>query len=307
MEDLEDLELTLDINSWGPPKAQNTKEIVIDSTFAASNNENIKGLCEVFLRGKKEEKTTEFAAVEFQTTEVKQQATKNITAQRKFAGQKNIYNNRYMNRNWMEKNKGNRQTGKKQKMNENKNNIQNTLYRKEMKAKAKAYKDLSFQVNPNWPLVDEIQEYSFSSLPKFKPGEPEIFRRAGKIAEFRYDVDSLQSTKPLKFTSFKEIPESKLATHEISLDGNVYEGFDEEGLKIIASDMALATIMNISKAYYSWDLKIEKADDMIFISKRDKDEKEEFVSVDLELVGENSITPPPAVIDDPKPGKLFHF
>lgn len=302
MEGFDNLELTLDLASWGPQKAQKNRDVLIDGTFAASNNDNIKGLCEVFLRSKKEDKKSEEAAVSFQVVEVKQQATKKITAQKKFQGQKNNYN-KFQNKNWMEKNKGNRQTGKKQKMFDNKRNIQNAQYRKEMKAKAKAWKELSVQVDPDWEVVSEIQGYSLNNLPKFKPGEPEIYARAGSVAEYRYDIDGLISSKPLKFTSFKEIPDEKLSTNEISYDDVVAECIDTcSGTKIIASDMALATLMNISKAYYSWDIKVEKMGDMIFISKREKEEKEEFVLADMELVGENSITPPPAVIEDPKPG-----
>ncbi|CAI2363188.1 unnamed protein product [Moneuplotes crassus] len=301
MEGFDTLDLNLDITSWGPLKATKNRDVLIDGAFAASNNDNIKGLCEVFLRGKKEDKAAEEAAVSFQVVEVKQQATKRITAQKKFQGQKNNYN-RYQNKNWMEKNKGNRQTGKKQKMFENKRNIQNTLYRKEMKAKAKALKTLSCPIDSEWTQVGEMQCHSFNGLPKFKPGEPEVYARAGKIAEYRYDIDGLLSARPLKFTSFKDIPENKLSTQDITLDEIAIECIDTcKGTKIIASDIALATLMNISKAYYSWDLKVEKVDDMIFITKREKEEKEDFVWIDLEHVGENSITPPPAAIDDPKP------
>ncbi len=305
MEGFDQLELTLDIGSWGPQKAQKNRDVLIDGAFAASNNEKIKGLCEFFLRGKKEDKASEEAAVSFQVVEVKQQATKRITAQRKFQGQKNTYS-RYQNKDWMAKNKGNRQVGKKQKMFDNKRNIQNALYRKEMKAKAKAYKDLACTVDPDWPVVGEIQQHSLHNLPKFKPGESEIYARAGKVAEYRYDIDGCLSTKPLKFTSFKEIPEEKFSTRDISLDETAMDCIDTcEGTKIIATDMALATLMNINKAYYSWDIKVEKIEDMIFITKREKEEKEEFVSIDMELVGENSITPPPAIIEDTKPGMRF--
>ena len=295
MEDLPNIELTLDMNHLGASSSHGYAHMIQKGTvFAASNNEKIKGLCDIFLREKRKEKDASNSAATFQTVEVKQQASKKITAQKKFAGQKNTYN-KYSNKNWMQKNKGNRQTGKKQKMNIAKNNIQNALYKKEMKAKAKAFKETALTVNPRWPLVETIQPITLSNLPKFKPGTSEVIFRAGKIAEFKYQVDSALSSKPIKFSTFSEIPEERFSTQNIQADPNIAKCVEAiEGKKIVASDMAIATLMNIPKAYYSWDLKITKTKDVIYIGKRDKDEKEEFVFLDLEMVGENSITPPPA-------------
>jgi len=296
------LELHLDTHTWGPPKVSKKGDIGTSlGLYGASNNDYIKGLCEYFLREKKEEKEGD-GTVTFEVVETKQQAKKKITSNKKHIGQRNNYS-KYTNQNWMEKNKGNRQTGKKKKMWDRKTQLQNEMYRKEMKAKQKSYKELSFHVNPHWPLVDEIQGLTLSNLPKFIPGTPEIFKRAGQLCEYRHEIDSVLSKNRIKFTSFDTIPEETLSTKEISLDENIINYIDEKelkGLKIIASDVVLATLMNYSRSYYSWDIKVEKYDDMIFLTKREKGEKEEFVSVDLETVGENSITPPAASVEDPK-------
>lgn len=269
-----------------------------------SSNSNIKGLCEFFLREKKGGDKEGDGTVTFEVVEVKQQAKKRITGQKKFAGQKHVFK-QHPGQNWMEKNKGNRQTGKRKKMIEGQKQMQNTLYKKEMKAKSKAYKELSFQVNPHWPLLEEIRNLTLGNLAKFTPGTPSVFLRSGKVAEYRHEVDSVLSKNPIKFTSFNEIPAEKFSTLDISLDPHIIEHIEAKqikGLKIIASDMVLATLMNIFKSCYSWDIKVEKFEDMIFFTKREKEEKEEFLSVDHENVGENSITPPPASVEDPKSG-----
>ena len=274
-----------------------------------SSNSNIKGLCEFFLREKKGADKEGDGTVTFEVVEVKQQAKKRITGQKKYAGQKNVFKQN-QGQNWMEKNKGNRQTGKRKKMIDGQRQMQNALYKKEMKAKSKAYKDLSYQVNPHWPLLEEIRSLTLSNIPKFTPGTPSIFLRAGKVAEYRHEVDSVLSKTPIKFTSFPEIQPEKFSSQDINLDPHIIEHIEEKqikGLKIIASDMVLATLMNVSKSCYSWDIKVEKFEDMIFLTKREKEEKEEFVSVDYENVGENSITPPPASVEDPKSGMYLFF
>lgn len=242
----------------------------------------------------------------FETVELKQQAKKKITGQKKFAGQKNTYN-RYNQQDWNTKNKGNRQVGKRKKMIDGQRQMQNAVYMKEMKAKQKAYKLFSFKVKNGYKSMGEFTGLTLSNLPKFTPGAPEIYRRAGKIGEFRYELDSILSKNPLKFTSFKEINDNMLSTHEANEDANIIDYIIEqeiEGTKIVASDMVLATLMNVSKSYYSWDIVVEKFGDMIFLMKRaEKENDEEFLSVDMENVGENSITPPPAEIDNPKLGK----
>ena len=247
-------------------------------------------------------------AVTFEVIEVKQQAKKRITGQKKFQGQKNTYS-RYTNQNWMNKNKGNRQTGKRKKMIEGQRLMQNEMYRKEMKAKAKAHKGLSFRVLSHWPLVDEIHNLTLSSLLKFTPGTPEIFLRAGKVAEFKHGIDSVFTKNKIKFTSFPAIDDVKLSTNDINVDENIFNYIEEqkiEGLKIIASDMVLATLMNVKGAFYSWDIVVEKFGDMIFLSKRGEESRgkdEVFQPVDIETAGESSITPPPADTDNPKLGK----
>lgn len=208
----------------------------------------------------------------------------------------------------MDKNKGNRQTGKKKKMIEGHREKNQIQWKKEMKARANRYKELSMKVNPNWPLLDEIQSLTLNNLPKFIPGAHEVLFRAGKIGEYRLELDSLQKKNAVKFTSFNEIDDNRFSTHEISMDENMMNYIDEsniKGLKIITTDLVLATLMNFSKSVYSWDIKVEKIEDMIFLSKRELGEKEEFNAIDMENVGENSSKPPPATVDDPKSRKLF--
>jgi hypothetical protein len=239
--------------------------------------------------------------------EVKQQAKKKLTGQRKFAGQRNTYN-RYSQQDWNTKNKGNRQVGKRKKMIDAQRQMQNKIYTLESKAKYKAYKTISYKVGSNYSSVTEFMNLTLSNLPKFTPGTPEILYRSGKIGEFRYEIDSVMSKNPVKFTSFKEIDDIMFSTHDADIDPNIMNYIEEEqiqGTKIIASDMVLATLMNNSKSYYSWDIAVEKFGDIIILKKREeKVDKEEFVCVDLENVGENSIAPPPAEVESTKSRKL---
>jgi translation initiation factor 3 subunit D len=199
--------------------------------------------------------------------------------------------------------------GKRRKAIEGQRAAQNATYKKEMKAKHKAFKELACQVNQKWPLVDEIQPLTLSNQPKFIPGTNEILLRAGKVGEYRHAFDSVLKSSPVKFTAFPSIEEERLSTKDIMLDEKLAEILEEdksEGIKIVASDMALATLMSNDKAYYSWDLVVAKYGDLIYINKREKDEKEDYVMMDLETVGENSITPPPAVIEHANPVMQFN-
>jgi hypothetical protein len=318
MEDLGKIELTLDANQWGPPKGAKNKDFGYGNQHFASNSDtlnnssisnrmfvsNIKGLCEVFLREKKEEKEGDGTAVNFETIELKQQAKKRITSNKKFAGQKNAYNKMHK-QNWMSKNKGNTGTGKKKKMIDGQRVMQNAAWRKEMRAKAKAYKKLSINIDGNWPLIDEIQNVKLTNLPKFTPGASKVFCRAGKVGEYRHEVDSLTTKQAIKFSTFQKIDDNKNSTHEVEMDTHIFNEIEKEaieGLKIIASDRALATLMNLNKAYYSWDIHVEKIDDMLIFYKKE-DPAFEFASIDLETCGENSMTPPPASAEDTKLGK----
>eukprot|EP00345_Euplotes_harpa_P006117 CAMPEP_0168330054 /NCGR_PEP_ID=MMETSP0213-20121227/7481_1 /TAXON_ID=151035 /ORGANISM="Euplotes harpa, Strain FSP1.4" /LENGTH=539 /DNA_ID=CAMNT_0008333509 /DNA_START=20 /DNA_END=1639 /DNA_ORIENTATION=- len=301
MEDLEDFEVFADINSWGPAKAlKNAKNAFGQPYFAMkpdakSNNKYIKGLCEVFLREKKGEEKERDTTVTFEVVEVKQQAKKKITGQRKYVGQRNTYNNMY-NQNWMDKNKGNRQTGKKKKDIKKSKQLQQINNKNEMKAKAKRYKDMAVKISENWKQIDEFSSLILNNLPKFIPGANQVIGRGGKIGEYRIDLDSVSNDTKVPFTPFKEIATNRLSTNSIILDEFIADHVEEiKGTKIIASDMVIATLMNFSKSVYSWDIKVEKFGDLIYLDKRDiEDGNDEYVSVDLESVGENSSKPPQA-------------
>ena len=263
------------------------------------NNKYIKGLWDVFLREKKTEDKDRDIAVNFEVVEVKQQAKKNITSQKKYTGQRN--NNARAGQEWNEKNKANRPTGKRTKMNNEKRRKEQKAYNKEYKAKGKSYKELSVKIHENWKQIDEVSYTLINSLPKFSPGAPEIMHRAGKIGEYNLDFDSVNTSNKVKIQTLTKIEEVKKSTNEIELDSHIYEIIDSAGIAgtiIIASDMVLAALMNFSKSVYSWDIEVKKEGDYIYFDKREISENEEFVAIDLESVAENSTTPPPANPED---------
>ena len=122
-----------------------------------------------------------------------------------------------------------------------------------------------------------------------------------RTEEYNLDIDSVNSSSKIKFTTLPIVDEIQKSTNEIQLDEHIYNIIDDNGLKgtiIIASDMVLATLMNFSKSVYSWDIEVKKEGNFIFIDKREKQETEEFVSVELETIAENSTTPPPSNAED---------
>ena len=112
---------------------------------------------------------------------------------------------------------------------------------------------------------------------------------------------SVTLTNKIKFQTLNKVEEIRKSTNEIQLDEHLYNIIDEHQIKgtvIMASDMVLATLMNFSKSVYSWDIEVHKSENFIFLDKREKGDHEDFVSVDLETIAENSTTPPPAQPED---------
>ena len=136
--------------------------------------------------------------------------------------------------------------------------------------------------------------------------------KAGKVAKFNSQFDKVTSWQ---IPILDEVKPEWMDSMSVRDDDLMYEMFEEgEGEDddddtrtfVMASDNVISTIMGMEKSYYSWDIIVEKEENIITLDIRtetdvpDPDEVEKHNMLNLQFTGETSIKEPP-------PGKLDEY
>lgn len=145
----------------------------------------------------------------------------------------------------------------------------------------------SLTVEADWELVEE---FDLGALLKLVANPPKVedLTWCGHLDQYDevYDKVTTRNAKPLKRV------ENKIFYAVTTEDDPVIDRFAAEGLgNVFATDTILAQLMAAPRSLYSWDIVIQKVNDMIFLDKR------EGSAFDLLTVSETSRDPP--TTDDP--------
>jgi len=125
----------------------------------------------------------------------------------------------------------------------------------------------SFEVKPEWEVIQEFSQQRFQKLPGFEPADLGVKATLGRIYQFENNWNKARAQKPIKIPHF----DGELLSEDL-FDDPIFERFAKEGIaQVFMTDVAAAAIMCASKAVFSWDLVLKKVQNFIFIQKRDEE------------------------------------
>ncbi|KAF8318145.1 translation initiation factor eIF-3, subunit D [Clavulina sp. PMI_390] len=142
-------------------------------------------------------------------------------------------------------------------------------------------RESSVTINPEWPLLEEIEFNRLSKL-RLEVKEPETLSTHGKLYLYdkAYDRITTKAEKPLQImdrirynpTTSDDIIIQQLAT--------------ENKATVFATDNVLSLLMTAPRSVYSWDIVIVREGNQLYFDKRDDG------AFDYVTVNENAADPP---------------
>jgi translation initiation factor 3 subunit D len=123
----------------------------------------------------------------------------------------------------------------------------------------------SLVVKSNWEVVEEID---LGQLGKLQTNNPKVEELAwcGHLDQYEDAFDKVTSKVPRPLRKVQ----NKLFHYVTTTDDPVIEKFILENVgNVFATDAIISHLMAASRSIYSWDIVIQKVNDMIFLDKRD--------------------------------------
>lgn len=147
----------------------------------------------------------------------------------------------------------------------------------------------SLVVKSDWEVIEEIE---FSQLPKFQTNLPRVedLVWCGHIdqCDDAFDKITPKVPRPLRRMQNKQF------YYVTTTDDPVIEKFILENVgNVFATDAVISHLMAASRSVYSWDIVIQKGNDMLFLDKRDNSQ------FDYLTVSETA-NEPPQPTEDPE-------
>lgn len=146
----------------------------------------------------------------------------------------------------------------------------------------KTNRNASVPVRGDWNCIEEID---FSELSKLQTNQPSVqdLCWCGQLDRYDETLDKVTSKAPRPLRRMQ----NKLFYCVTTTDDPIIEKFAVEGVgNVFATDAIISQLMVCARSIYSWDLVIQKVNDMIFIDKRDDSQ------FDLLTVSETAQIPP---------------
>lgn len=184
------------------------------------------------------------------------------------------------------------------------NQEQNT---KEYLGRQRRYKENSFEVPTHWPTEAVIEEHSIKAISESKNKvTSELHSVHGSVAQYNNSFERVNSKAAWNLPQNVEVQPEWRDTFSVRDDDRFYDIMDEVAEKlnddsltyVCGSDAVLSAIMVMEKGLYSWDIVVQKEENMIFLDVRTETDQDGSSSLkqnmlDLQFVGETSTTEPP--------------
>jgi translation initiation factor 3 subunit D len=146
-------------------------------------------------------------------------------------------------------------------------------------------RDPSVRVQSDWEVVHEIEFSQLSKL-NFMPGTPKELCVCGSLGYYDVAKEKKISLKtPLPLQSCDRIFHTVTTTDDPVIR-RLTKSPECSDCKVFATDTILTTLMTCARSNYSWDIVVQRVEDMLFFDKRDNSQ------FDLLTVSEKAKEPP---------------
>lgn len=154
-------------------------------------------------------------------------------------------------------------------------------------ARTRMYKDPSYSIQQTWISIRDFNKHHFEKLTS-GAGEATTVAEVGELSQYITNFDRVIPKKPVPLRHLETQP----IYPELLSDDTIQRLAEGNTADVYITDEALAILMTAPRSVYSWDLTVQKFEDVLFV------DYSENSRTQLMTVNENASEPPAAEVKE---------